>query len=610
MADKDHKGEAVTVVLRDTPGDRGATWRVYERPLAIVEARQPGEVTAALRDVEEATACGLFAAGFVAYEAASGLDPAMVTHAARGVPLVWFGLFEGCRTCARLEEVVPVAGAPVPPSWRSALPFGEYAARVQRIKELIAAGDTYQVNLTYRLRAGHDGDPLQLFGALCGRYPPPYAAYMRFGTWALCSLSPELFLRRRGDEIVCRPMKGTMPRGRTTAEDRRMQQALRASAKDRAENVMIVDMVRNDLGRIAPAGSVRVSRLFDVEKYPTVWQMTSTVQARTTAPVHDVFRALFPSASVTGAPKIRTMEIIRDLEDAPRGVYTGAIGFAGPGGRMQFNVAIRTVWLDAAAGSAEYGVGGGVVWDSSVEREHEETVVKAAAVTRGMPDFSLLETLLWTPRGGCYLVDGHLERLASSAEYFDVPFEPGRILERLEAATASLSGGAHRVRLLLHPDGVVEIETAPVPTEDSRRAALRVSWAPEPVDPSSVFLYHKTTHRTLYDAARAGCPGADDVLLWNPDGEATEFTIGNLVVHAGGDWCTPPVECGLLPGVFRNELLKHGRVREKVLAKADVAGADALFLVNSVRRWVPVELVAPDSNPAPSRRHPGPGRNH
>ena len=332
-------------------------------------------------------------------------------------PLLWFGLYEG------VEEVeLPGLGRrgadPSELDWQASVGPAEFHRQMARIKALIRSGDTYQVNYTYRLRTQFAGDPWNFFLRLVAAQDPPYGAFVDTGEWVICSASPELFFRLDGTRIECRPMKGTAARGRTQAEDLAQAQALQASEKERAENVMIVDMVRHDLGRVAQTGSVKVARLFEVEKYPTIWQMTSTIEAQTEAGLGEIFRALFPAASVTGAPKVRTMQIIAELEPLPRRLYTGTIGFFAPGRRAQFNVAIRTLLANRRTGCAEYGVGSGITWDSDPEAEWQECRAKARILAPPVPAFSLLETMRWTPEEGYFLLERHLERLQDSALYF------------------------------------------------------------------------------------------------------------------------------------------------------------------------------------------------
>ena len=363
---------------------------------------------------------------------------------------------------------------------------------------------------------------------------------------------------------------------------------LEHSAKNRAENVMIVDMVRNDLGRIAETGSVQVSRLCEVERYTTVWQMTSTVSTCTRASHTEILSALFPCASITGAPKVRTTEIIAELEQAPRGAYTGAIGYFAPHRRAQFNIAIRTMQVETATGNLEYGIGGGIVWDSTAESEYDEALTKALVLTARWPDFRLLETLLWRPGKGYFLLHEHLRRLQQSAEYFGFRVEMDAVQARLEGESPH-EPVPHRVRLLVEEDGEIEIQASPLPTAPAY--PWRVTFAPAPINPADPFLYHKTTHRDLYEITRAACQDYDDVLLWNPRGELTESTVANLTACIDGQWLTPPVSCGLLPGVYRDHLLKCDKLTEAVITRAMLAEATAIALVNSVRGWIPAVLA-------------------
>ncbi len=558
----------------------------------IVEARRPADVPAAIEAVAEATARGLWAAGFVAYEAAPGLNPALrvrppAPDSPLDLPLVWFGTFE-----RRVEldplEARPADGVPMDPVWAPSVDRARYDAAVGSIRELIAAGEIYQVNFTFRLRAHVGEDPHELYRRLCLAQRARYSAFLDLGRHRVLSASPELFFRLEGDRIVVRPMKGTAPRGRWPAEDRRAARALLASDKDRAENAMIVDLLRNDLGRVARPGSVEVTGLFDVERYETVWQLTSTIAARLgpRRGLLDVFRALFPSGSVTGAPKVAAMRIIADLEDSPRGVYTGAIGYVGPasatGPRALFSVAIRTLVLDPTTGVAEYGTGGGITHDSCPRHEHDEALAKARVLTARRPEFELVETLEHRPDTGFTDLEEHLERLEDSARYFGFRHDPAAIASALEMAARGIAQPA-RVRLALSRSGRVRTETGPMPPVPD--TPLRVAIDPEPVDPADVWLYHKTSLREPYERRRSRRPDVDDVLLVNTRGEVTESTIANVAVRQGGVWCTPPVESGLLPGTRRAALLRTGRLVERSIPVEAARTADEIALVSSLRGW-------------------------
>jgi para-aminobenzoate synthetase/4-amino-4-deoxychorismate lyase len=573
-----------TALLHDA---RSRRWLAFDAPVEVLVARSPGEVAAHLRRVEWAAGReDLHAAGFVSYEAAPAFDPKLPVLPPGPLPLSWFALYREPRVLDSLPlpepEAYALEGMAFEPDHEA------YIGAIAAIKSAIREGETYQVNFTGRLRGRLRGEPWDAFLGLAAAQQADYCAFINTRDFALVSASPELFFDLEGAHIACRPMKGTRPRGRWQEEDAALRERLLASAKDRAENVMIVDMVRNDLGRIARNGTVRVERLFEVERYPTVWQMTSTVTARTDAPLSAIMEALFPCASITGAPKRRTMEIIARLEGGPRGAYTGAIGFVAPGRRAQFNVAIRTLVVERADGSAEYGTGGGIVWDSSAEEEYRECLVKAEVLARRPQGFRLLETLLWEPGSGYFLLEEHLERLRRSADYFGFRVNPAGVREALEAFAVRFAGGARRVRLTVDREGEPRMEAEAL--AEAPRRPLRLGIAPSPVDSGSVFLYHKTTRRQVYEEARAACPGCDDVLLWNERGEVTESTIASLVLRLDGELVTPPLAAGLLPGVMRGWLLGRGVVRERTVRLADLARARRLWLVNSVRRWRRAEL--------------------
>jgi para-aminobenzoate synthetase/4-amino-4-deoxychorismate lyase len=568
-------------------------------PVGVIEARRPSEVVGAIDAAGSAAARGLWAAGFVAYEAAPGLDPELSVHVRAAddplaeLPLAWFALFE-CK-----EDLPPLEPGRVDPSgsagspWRPSVDRATYDAAVERIRELIAAGHTYQVNHTIRLRAMIRGDERGFYRDLCLAQRGGYAAFLDLGRFRVLSASPELFFRIDGDRITTKPMKGTAPRGRWSAEDEEIAARLVASSKERAENAMIVDLLRNDLGRICRTGSVEVERMVEAERFETVWQLTSTIEGdlRPEITLLDTFRALFPSGSVTGAPKVRTTRIIADLEDSARGPYCGAIGYLAPPGsgepRANFNVAIRTVVLDTQTRAAEYGVGGGITHDSSASGEYEEIVAKARVLTDARPAFELFESLGHEPAEGFRHLDEHLERLAASARYFGFRFE-------LEAASAALKRAVIEVtessvvRLTLARHGALSTDVRDLlPAKEPVRVALDN----EPVDPSDLWLFHKTTRRAPYDRRRERRPDVDDVVLVNDRGEVTESTIANLAVRLDGVWVTPPIDAGLLPGTYRTVLLREDGLIERPVTVDELRGAGELALMSSVRGWRPAVLV-------------------
>lgn len=585
------------VVIHDQKLGR---WLTFEEPVRTVVARQTDEVLPALRHLEEAVnRDGLFAAGFLSYEAAPAFDTALhVRPDDSGFPLLWFGLYRAPRESDTLpsSHFPPAVGdqstGDATASWTASLSRDEYLNTVAQIRRYLFAGDTYQVNYTFRLTRPLHGSARSLFRDLVEAQGPHYSAFVETDSFALCSASPELFFRLDGNRIESRPMKGTTQRGRSAQEDRERAQQLRDSAKNQAENVMIVDMIRNDMGRIAVPGSVLPERLFDLERYPTVWQMVSTVSAQTHASLSEIMTALFPCASITGAPKPRTMDIITREESTPRRIYTGTIGYLAPERRAQFNVAIRTVLVDARHNLAEYGVGGGIVWDSESGDEYEECWLKARVLTQKQPDFQLLETILWTREAGFFLLDRHLERLSQSADYFGYRISRPDIRAALETyVTEQTTHPALRIRLLISHHGKVTLEAVPFDPESAGQPA-RVRLAASPVDPADRFLYHKTTHRTVYEAAKSDVPDCDDVLLWNAAGELTESTIANVVVEREGKRLTPPVRCGLLPGTFRAECLARGEISEAVIHLEDLSHANKIYLINSVRKWREVVLLS------------------
>jgi para-aminobenzoate synthetase / 4-amino-4-deoxychorismate lyase len=571
-------------------------------PVGTIEARRTNEVAGALSAVEAATERGLWAGGFVSYEAAPGLDSALSVRA-RGpedpfsdLPLLWFALFEDVAEVELPRPAAEEAGAPLD-AWVPSIDRERFDAAIAEIRERIAAGDTYQVNYTLRLRAGIEGDERGLYRDLCLAQRGSYASYLNLGRYRVLSASPELFFRIDADRITTRPMKGTMPRGRWPAEDDEAARRLVASTKDRAENAMIVDLLRNDLGRISRPGSVEVPTMFEAERYETVWQLTSTVTSRLTPDVNlpDVFRALFPSGSVTGAPKIRSMGIIADLEDSPRGAYTGAVGYVAPrdspGPRANFNVAIRTVMLDTRTGLAEYGVGGGITHDSSAAAEYDEVLAKARVLTVRRPPFSLFETVRYEPREGFQHLDAHLHRLSSSARYFGFAYDEQAVAEALDKAVAGEDVPV-RVRCELARDGELEVTVGSL-ADRGPGVPIRLAIDDSRVDPTDALLFHKTTLRARYQGAAARHPYADDVLLVNDREEVTESTVANVAVRIGDRWWTPPLDAGLLPGIGRAVALDEGSLEERAITLEELRAAEEIALVSSVRGSRRAVLVGP-----------------
>jgi len=562
-----------------------SSWR-FDGYVKTISANHSHEVVEALRQVEEASGEGLYAVGFVAYEAASALNPDLPSFPPmEGLPLVWFALFserhdvtagEGLSASSRDITLEPLKG------------LGEYIGDVERIRSYIAAGDCYQVNHTFPLRGAFKGKLHELYPRIGTAQRAPFCAYLDTGRFEILSASPELFFALKDGKIITRPMKGTARRGRWAEEDRAAIEQLRVSPKERAENLMIVDLLRNDLGIVAETGSVTVDALFEVETYPTVHQMTSTVSARlrTGTGLTDVFRALFPCGSVTGAPKRRSMEIIAELEKSPRGVYCGAIGCVAPGGEALFSVAIRTLLHDTQTDSVTMGVGSAVTWDSEAAAEYAECLGKAVFINQQLPAFRLIESLR-LENGAYTLLDRHLDRLVASAEYFGFCCDLAQLRKAL-SAHATQTPGVHKVRLLLASDGIFDISSEALV---ENQTALRVAVSPVRMASGDRMRYHKTTCRELLDEARSSTLDFDEVVFLNERGQVTEGSYHSLVVKLDGKLVTPPLSCGLLPGVLRVELLEHGTLSEQVLYPEDLERAEEVWLINSVRGWRPAILV-------------------
>lgn len=562
---------------------------LFTRPLAVLSAHRLDELPAVFAGIERALAAGYYVAGFLSYEAGFHFEPAAgrglpeIAPDPNALPLAWFGVYD-----APLQSNGEMCAEPAGGIFEAAGEIGiglsreEYGQRVEEVRELIARGDLYQANITVPLRMAWPGDAADLFARVMANQPVAYGALINLGAAQVVSGSPELFFRREGQRIAVRPMKGTCPRGRDVAEDAAHAAWLAGDAKNRAENVMIVDMLRNDLGRICAAGSVRVTGLFHIERYPSLLQMTSTIEGELLPNTthYEVFRSLFPCGSITGAPKIRTMQVIGALESEPRGIACGAIGFFAPGGEAVFSVAIRTATL--RDGAVHLRVGSGITYDSDADAEYDECLLKARFLTVAPLHFELIETMLWD--GGYFLLERHLARLAESAAYFDFRCDVERVRTELESLASGFAAGSrHRVRLLLARSGDLTATSARL-DESGRTASLVL--AAERTDPADVFLRHKTTHRALYDRALevARNTGFDDALFLNIRGEVTEGAIHNVMIARNGELLTPPLDCGVLPGVYRSHLLAaHPRLREAVLTLADLKDADRVYLFNSVR---------------------------
>ena len=632
-----------TLLLESSRPSASALSRIFTNPRRVIEVRTSADLDTLFPEIEDAVRHDRFAAGFFAYECGQHFEPAARQRPGRDNDLLaWFGIYEHCscfdhrrgefigppligiagelnqreqyapaeldqeqqsvsghdsgnpRCGSRAEVAAKPETALAPqtthsPQIRFALDEQQFAARIAQIHDWIRAGDVYQLNFTFPLCTEVAEQPAALYARLRAAQPVDYGAFLHGqpGRYIL-SLSPELFFRIQQDgavrRITTRPMKGTARRGRTTAEDREIAAWLANDPKNRAENVMIVDLIRNDLGRVCSFGSVRVERLFEVERYPTLWQMTSTISGDLRADVNyeHIFRALFPCGSVTGAPKIRAMQLLAQIEDEPRGIYTGGIGFFSRQESM-FNVAIRTLSLQE--GKATMGVGSGIVIDSDPTAEFRECQLKAEFLTRSAEPFSLIETMLWD--GAYPLLDLHLDRLSDSADYFGFLCDRSAVRAALLSAASAFTDKPRRVRLLLDPNGALHIDSQFLPhPPDEGSDPVRVCISAQRTDPADRFLFHKTTHRPLYKAAfaAASAAGFADVIFLNTRDEVTEGAISNIFVEKDGRWYTPPLDSGVLPGVYRRYLLAtRSSIEEKKLSLNELKAADGVYLSNAIR---------------------------
>jgi para-aminobenzoate synthetase/4-amino-4-deoxychorismate lyase len=599
------------ILLDDARAEGASDARLYREPLELVIARRADEVEAALARLEELRLAGHHLAGFMAYEAGLALEPRLAPLADSRIgangPLLWFGAFAGYQTIPAAEvpgwlaaqAEGPASVGPLDPQ----ISAGGYARAFAQLQAAIAAGDIYQANLTFPLAGGFSGDPLALYAAIRPAAGAGYGGILHDGAHWLLSFTPELFFALKGDAARVKPMKGTRPRSADPHLDDTYARELAVSVKDRAENLMIVDLMRNDLSRVAVAGSVRVENPFAVESYPTVHQMVSTVRARLQPGrgVLDMIRALFPCGSITGAPKIRAMELIGAVERDARGPYCGAIGRIDPpsaesgangASDAAFNVAIRTLRLtpgENGRGRAVLGVGSAIVADSDCMTEWRECVIKGGFVRQSAGGFDLIETMAFTPEEGIPLLELHLERAKASAAELGFTFDRHAVRNAIQALCFDADAPA-KVRLVVARSGAYSLEISQLPDALPAPAACAVLRLP--VDEGDWRLRHKTSDRSFYDAARKAAQGAgaDEALLLRGDGLLTEGSFTNLFVERDGVLLTPPASLGLLPGVLRRSLIEAGRAVESPLTMADLE--DGLFIGNALRGLMPARLIA------------------
>lgn len=589
-------------LLLDDARQQGASpARLYQAPHDVVVAHRVDEVLPALERIAALQVAGAHLAGYFAYEAGLALEPRLAPLAARrggaAGPLVWFGAF---------AEYMQIAAADVP-DWLAAqargpaqvgpldpaLSPGGYARAFAEMQARIAAGDIYQANLTFPLSGSFRGDPLALYAAARPAAGAGYGGVLFDGTHWLLSFSPELFFAERGGAVIVKPMKGTRPRGRDAAQDIQLRDELANSEKDRAENLMIVDLLRNDLSRVAQPGSVKVDHPFAVESYPTVHQMVTTVRAQLQPGkgAADLLRALFPCGSITGAPKIRAMELIGAVERDARGPYCGAIGRIDPAGAAAFNVAIRTLRLtpgENQRGRAVLGVGSALVADSAVMTEWRECLVKGGFVRMAASGADLIETMRFTPEAGVPLLELHLQRIKASAAELGHAFDRHAVRNAIQALCFDAEQPA-RLRLMVSRSGAYTLELAPLPAPLT--GPLGCAVLPIPVDPGDWRLRHKSSDREFYEAALRAARdiGADEALFVRDDGRLTEGCWTNLFVERGETLLTPPATLGLLPGVLRRSLIESGRAVEAELTLDDLR--DGFLIGNALRGLIPAKLA-------------------
>ncbi len=571
----------------------------FYNPVDILAAYSHKEINSLLSIVDEKLKLGLYVAGYFAYEAGYGFEEKFHDDQYYDKPLVVFGVYEKPQIIPSNIHETKEMDICITNSLRNInkyINLLDYDNKISKIKEYISSGDVYQINYTYKYKFKYSCDTLLMYYSLLEKQNVEYSAYIEDKSRCIISLSPELFFKIKNGEIIVKPMKGTSERGRYIEEDIKLESLLSKCIKNKAENTMIVDLMRNDLGKICVAGSICTQDLFKIEKYSTLFQMTSIVKGKlkNNIQIKDIFKALFPSGSVTGAPKIRAMEIIKELENEQRGIYTGSVGYIFPNGDARFNVAIRTIDLDKINLTGELGIGSGIVWDSIVSKEFEECELKSNFLFKELdPEFNLIETLLW--KNNCYfLLDYHIERLIKSALYFNYDFKVDQLHKKLkDISVKNDNAKIYKIRILLDRKGNISSEIEDI-NNISKEANLCITISDCQTASKNVFLYHKTTNRKLYDGEleKYRNLGFYEVVFTNEANQITEGAISNIFVKSGNCYYTPPVDCGVLPGVYRRYLMeKKGlKITEKILYKDDLQTADSIFMSNSVRGMVEVKL--------------------
>ena len=559
---------------------------LFTKPIKELKTKNLDQVEALLREVEAYQEKGFYAVGYVSYEAAPAFEKKFAVHPAPllGEYLLYFTIHEEVETLPFPEDYEDVD---LPANWKEEVEAPAYQEAIETIHHHIRQGDTYQVNYTVQLSQELKSDPFAIYNRLVVEQKAHYNAFIQHDDVSILSISPELFFEQDDRLLTTRPMKGTTRRGLTNQADLQEAAWLKADPKNRAENMMIVDLLRNDMNRISEIGSEQVTRLCQVEQYSTVWQMTSTIESRLQAEVDLVqtFRALFPCGSITGAPKISTMEIIQKTEKAPRGVYCGTIGILLPRGKRIFNVAIRT--LQMQGGQAIYGVGGGITWDSKWESEYQETKQKSAVLYRQEPRFELLTTGR-IHQGELTFLEQHLTRLREASRYFAYPYDEQKLLKELQEELAHLESNLdYRCRIALQKNGTFHLEITEL--TDLPASYLQAQLTEQKLDLATPFTYFKTSQRDHLSQSER------EQIFHLPDGTLLETTIGNLVLEIGGQLYTPPAHLPLLDGIYRRHLLETQQVEEKLLTLNDLTDADRIYACNALRGLYELDFQRKDS---------------
>ena len=554
----------------------------FTKPIKELKTRNLAQVKELLAQVEDYQQQGYYVVGYVSYEAAPAFEEKLAVHPAplMGEYLLYFTVHDSVE-----KSIIPLTYDEIdmPSNWKEETSKEEYEKAIAQIHHHLRQGDTYQVNYTVQLKQAVTANPFAIYNRMVVEQEAGYNAYVEHDEMAVISMSPELFFEQKGRDLTTRPMKGTTKRGLTNQEDLDQAAWLEKDPKNRSENMMIVDLLRNDMNRLSEVGSEHVERLCQVEQYSTVWQMTSTIksQVRPDVDLVEIFCSLFPCGSITGAPKIATMEIIKNLEPQARGVYCGTIGILLPNGRRIFNVAIRTIQLHK--GQAIYGVGGGITWDSTWESEYNEVHQKAAVLYRKQVPFQLITTGKISQKHLLFKEE-HIDRLRNAGRYFAYPFNPENLLQRIDAeCQACHVEKDYRLRISISKSGDIDLccqELTPLsPAFCQAQLCLQERSLQTP------FTYFKTTYRPHLTVAK------QEKVYHNENGELLETSIGNLILQIAGKLYTPPVNLGILPGIYRQHLLETGQVEERVLTLKELAQAEAIYGCNAVRGLYKLSLI-------------------